>query len=834
MGRTQTGCRVMAWHCVLMDRGGKTSLFQLLTVLFVAQIVAVAGLIGYLSYRNGQNAVAEMANHLMAEIGRRTEENLAGYMQNNEEITAANVALVESGRLDFTDMEGLKRHFWDQLHTYPLASTVAMFGDHPSMLALERDDSSFILREYDKHKRTLSSYRLDANAQKTELTGKLEDFDPLKDPPDDPFYGKTRQGPYWTLVVTLPKGVEKPELMIVHFRPIFDARHAMIGIAASSMYLSQFGRFLTSLKIGRSGQAIVIDRQGNLIATSTGEIPFRARGDAGYAETAKIENRRIAALESRDPVTAGAARFVLQRFGGFDRIGKSAQFNFQMQKMRYLGLINPLRKSNLDWLEIIVVPEMDFMRHIRRNARNNILFSFAALLAAMAIGVLTARWVTSPVMRINAAAGRLARGDWDEPAPVMRSDEIGELARSFNSMAAQLKSSFEGLESEIAERKRAEQELTFRNIMLTTQQETSMDGILVVDESDRVIAYNRRFVDLWEIPAELIAARIDTPLLAYVAGNLVDPEGFVERVKYLYAHPDEKSREEIVLKDGRVFDRYSAPMSGPDGKYYGRVWYFRNITARKRAEEAILKLNTTLERRVAERTAQLELTNKELEAFTYSVSHDLRAPLRAIDGFSRFLADDYQDKLDDEGRRLIHVIRSNTQKMDLLITNLLSFSRIARSEISYSRIDMRAMADSMYHEAAAQDVRESFRTIIQPLSDAWGDAALMRQVWANLIGNAVKYSMKSSVRSIEIGGYTADAEHVYFVKDRGVGFNPEYAHKLFGVFQRLHTSEDFEGTGIGLAIVQRIVHRHKGRVWAEGQENAGATFYFTLPIKEER
>ena len=229
----------------------------------------------------------------------------------------------------------------------------------------------------------------------------------------------------------------------------------------------------------------------------------------------------------------------------------------------------------------------------------------------------------------------------------------------------------------------------------------------------------------------------------------------------------------------------------------------------------------------------MQAANKELEAFAYSVSHDLRSPLRAVDGFSRILLEEYADKLDAEGKRLLNVVRTNTQRMDQLITDLLTLSRITRGEMQFSRIDMTALAQSVYHEIASQKAQATFAFSVAPLPDALGDPVLLRQVWSNLISNAVKYTMPKDERRIEIrGAYRAeDGMNVYFVKDNGVGFNPDYTHKLFGVFQRLHTTAEFEGNGVGLAIVQRIVHRHGGRVWAEGQVNQGATFYFALPQK---
>jgi signal transduction histidine kinase/ABC-type amino acid transport substrate-binding protein len=305
----------------------------------------------------------------------------------------------------------------------------------------------------------------------------------------------------------------------------------------------------------------------------------------------------------------------------------------------------------------------------------------------------------------------------------------------------------------------------------------------------------------------------------------------------------------LELKDGNII------------RVYGNIM---DVSRQKEIELELLQLKANLESEVSQRTGELEekmkkldrsekallymvedlndltgqlkdesrkllASNKELEAFSYSVSHDLRAPLRAINGFSSFLIDDFKEVLGAEGNRMLSVIRQNAEKMDDLITKLLALSRLSRSAVNALELDMESLIRSVFEDYATDEQKADFTIEINEMPMARCDHTLFRQVWENLIGNALKYSARSEQKKLEFGGSNSGDEVVFYIRDHGAGFDPAYVDKIFGMFQRLHHENEFEGTGVGLAIVQRIIHRHGGRIWAEGFPGKGAAFYFSLP-----
>jgi PAS domain S-box-containing protein len=403
-----------------------------------------------------------------------------------------------------------------------------------------------------------------------------------------------------------------------------------------------------------------------------------------------------------------------------------------------------------------------------------------------------------------------------------------ELEDRVKERTAELQEVNAALLSEVSERRKSQEALRIANAYNRSLIEASLDPLVTIDPEGKISDVNSATEAITGYSrSDLIGTDFSDyftePKKAQEGYMRVFQAGFVQ--DYPLAIRQRSGHVSPVLYNASVYRDDS-------GNVIGVFAAARDVTEIKKAYEEVQKSRDELEIRVQERTADLSAANKELESFSYTVSHDLRAPLRAIDGFAKMILDDTSAQLDEETKRRFGIIRKNTQVMGQLIDDLLSFSRLGRTEMRLSEIDMTRLAADVADDLRPRDDGRIIDMKISRLPAARGDRTLLRQVMVNLMSNAVKFTKKRQSPVIEVGGHEEGLENVYYVRDNGAGFDMKYYDKLFGVFQRLHSTTDYEGTGVGLAIVQRIIRRHNGRVWADGEIDKGACFYFTLPRKE--
>lgn len=479
-----------------------------------------------------------------------------------------------------------------------------------------------------------------------------------------------------------------------------------------------------------------------------------------------------------------------------------------------------IRIGTLDVGHVRIGFTLAVMNEAIREARNrSVLIASTEILLTVLVTIFLGMRLTRDIRSLSDAAYEVERGNYNVTLPLKRKDELGLTAHAFNSMVR-----------EIDRRARLVQESEeWIRLLLNCTEE----GIYGVDLEGNCTFVNRACVRMlgYQQASDLVGQSIHELIHhSYPDGTPYPQEQCQVRLATLKGESGHSDQEVHWRADGTSFpvEYWSHPIIH-EGNTVGTVVTFIDITQRKLSDAEISRHRSNLQELVDERTSELASVNRELEAFSYSVSHDLRAPLRAIDGFSLALLEDYADSVSVEAKEYIVRVRNAAQRMGQLIDDLLLLARLSRSDMHIERIDLSKMANEIIEALREANPERKVQVNIQPGVMVMADRKLFKVVMENLLGNAWKYTSKKPEATIDFYAQEIDGETQYVLRDNGAGFDMAYADKMFGAFQRLHGVSEFEGTGVGLATVQRIINRHHGRIWAEGEPGQGARFYFVVP-----
>ncbi|MEQ9236320.1 PAS domain S-box protein [Coleofasciculus sp. E2-BRE-01] len=601
----------------LANVAGKLPLRTVIIVPFVLQIVGTVGLVGYLSYRNGQKTVDNLAYQLIDEVDERVEQNVSHYIEIPQHITQNLAAAIRTGVVDWKNFPGLERYFAQQLQIYDTVSSMAIVTEEREFLNVGKllASDSLVIRVLDQSTNyAFHYYTANLQGQRIKRTQVRYDFDPHTDPPQgDSWYQATKQAGkgIWHPLVSLSQGVDQPLLLIANFLPFNDSEGTFQGIVVATFFLPELAEFLENVEVGQTGQVFIVNQKGELVASSTGEIPFNPDLESDYQKNLNPQDWRLPVQQSRNPLTQASVSFLLNQVNHWSEIKQDQTFKFTFNHNRYFLQINPIQEqSGLNWLIVTVVPESDFMAEVYANTRTTIGLCVAALILSIVLGIITVRWVTKPILKLNRAADAIARGEWQQSLPINRKDEVGQLANSFNTMVAQLHQYFNQLQA-------SNQALNQSKNQLNQILAAIPVGISVHDVTGQLTYANQKSKELLEIET-LPDAKIEDLAVTYQIyqsdTQQLYPEENLPVVRAL-------NGEQMMVDDMVIHQRsriipveaYATPLFEQTGTIIGAIVAFFDITERKRAEALQRNYNRTLEANVAQQTAELREANKQLK-----------------------------------------------------------------------------------------------------------------------------------------------------------------------------------------------------------------------------
>jgi PAS domain S-box-containing protein len=812
----------------LSKLSGNVPLRTVFIVPFILQIFTAVGLVGYLSYQNGQVAVSELARQLQSEIIARIQEKLKTYLEIPHRINQANVDIIRLTYLDINNLSAWKPYFLKQIQRYESVNSIVLGNEQRGFIGLERRKNPPLVEMVSGQfiNFDLRTYHIDSNGNRLEMVQNSPNYDPRI----RPWYkaAVATQQATWSKIFTQ---WDTKTLTLAAVQPVYNAPGNLTGVVNSSFHLDQVSQFLSQLKIGKTGQSFILERDGMLVATSAGESLVRLNPQTQKAE-------RIHITESQEPLTQATGKFLQQNFQEFSNLKDAQYWQFQQDQHRLFLEVFPLKDHRgLDWLIVVVVPEADFMEQIEANTRTTILLCLASLCIATIAGIFTARWVTEPILQLNAAATALSQGKLDQTIPVQRQDELGHLTRTFNQMAQQLQESFqilernnEELENRVAERTAALQESEEK---FATAFRCSPYAISITRLRDsQYIEVNDSFCYFTGYTRDEVIGNTSEHLKIWV--NLEERKGLFERIKTQEVVYDYEFQFRTKLGQERT-GLVSAEVIYLGGEKC-LLSLSSDITERKQFEEALQQAKE-----------EAEAANRAKSTFLANMSHELRTPLNAIIGFSQLM---YRSRdINSDQQENLGIISRSGEHLLNLINQVLDLSKIeaGRTTLHEECFDLYCLLADLEEMFRLKAEDKKLLLIFEQTSDVpqyiKTDETKLRQVLINLLNNAIKFTQMGGV-SVRVGILTnewngknhppvvSQTQLLFEVEDTGAGIAPDELETLFQAFVQTKTGkESHQGTGLGLAISRQFVKLMGGDMTVSSEVGRGTRFRFDILVK---
>lgn len=826
---------------------------HVLVVPFILQISLAVGLTGWLSIYNGQRAVNEVAIQLRNEITARIQQYLKTYVETPHKINQINANAIRLGEVNLQDLAALERHLWYQIETFNTVTAVYIGSQYGEHVAVEKgDNGGFQVKlsgESTNHE--IRIYAADKPGHHT----KLLRYRPNYDPRTRPWYqsavkSKTANwGGIYKLFAT-PKFVLNASL------PIYDQRDNLLGVAAVDFSLTEISQFLRGLTIGRSGKTFILERQtGLLVGSSTTQQPYEIENPT--APITKQNPIRIPAIDSKDPLTRNAANYLQQRFGNFTKIAEKQQLDFDIKGQRQFLQVLPMKtQQGLDWLIVVVVPERDFMDQINANTRTTIVLCLGAFVLATGLGVLTAWWITQPILKLGSAAKAIASGNLDQKVSVQSTTELNELAQSFNQMALQLRASFDvlaqtneelesrvterttelgeknaQLQQEIRDRQKAEVALSKSEAELRLMFAAMTDMVVVFDSEGRYLKYVQTQSFTYKPDVDRTGKTVHEVLPKDVANLIFDA---IQQALHLREQPEnpDKTRKSVFLE-------YHLAVKNRETWFLASVsplsentvlWVARDISKLKKTEIALKQAKEAA-----------DAANLAKSQFLSNMSHELRTPLNIILGFTQLML--RNRSLNPQQQDYLDTINRSGEDLLTLINDVLEMSKIeaGRVTLNQTNFDLWNLVERLQQMFALKAQSKGLNLIVARSPSVpqyiYADESKIRQVLVNLIGNAIKFTQLGKViLRVEAVNQTITPNQPitlrFSVEDTGCGIASADFDRLFEPFVQTETGyKSQEGTGLGLPISQRFVRLMGGDLTVDSVVCQGSTFTFDIPIR---